>query len=159
MIKYIAYNLPSVLNITDSVFLQETGVSAKEFNSWKDDFDDLDEEHENSVKNYLSEDFDFPTALYAFAEPLKARGFTEIDDDSMPEEQLSFSHHTLKGLTVVISEDGYELVDLREGVQLPGIYDFSEWKLVDKLLSDCQAYAGNDVDKYISKWVDAVPKD
>jgi hypothetical protein len=159
MIKYIAYNLPSVLKITDAIFFEETGISAKEFNSWKDDFEDLDEDHENSVKDYLSEEFKITSPLFAFAEPFKARGFVDVDDDSSPEEQVSFSHENMGDLVLVISEDGYELSDMREGIQLPGIYDFSEWKHVDKILTECEAYAKNDMDKYIEKWVAAVPKD
>ncbi len=159
MIKYIAFHLPSVLQVDEPSFLSETDIPAKEFRTWKDDFDTVDEEIEERISDLLEEKFGFSAIMFAFAKPFEACGFTNIDDDSTPTESLSIIHERLKTLVLLITEDGFELGDDRDGVSFPGIYDFSEWKQVRDILLQCETSAKGNVDVYVQKWADALPTD
>lgn len=159
MIKYIAFNLPSVFEMDESSFLSETDIPAKEFRTWKDDFDTLDEEIEEKISDLLKEKFGFSAIMYAFAKPFEICGFTIVDDDSTPTESLSIIHERLKTLVLLITEDGFELGADQNGISFPGIYDFSEWKLVRDILLQCEASANGNVDVYVQKWAEALPKD
>lgn len=157
MKKYIVFSLPSVLKMDTASFLESISVSPRDFAKWKDDFDDLDDAEEAAVKTLLT-DRSMRSVFYAFAVPFWARGFKEIDDDSSEEEFLSYRHAQMKDLMLLISEDGFSLSDMREGIELSGIYDFSEWQQVDEMLTQCERVAAGNIDTYIAKWLSFVPK-
>ena len=139
--------------------MSETDIPPKEFRTWKDDFDTVDEEIEEKISDLLEEKYEFSTIMYAFAKPFEACGFTNVDDDSTPAELLSVVHERLNTIVLLITEDGFELGSARDGVSFPGIYDFSEWKQVRDILQQCEVSAKGNADVYIQKWADALPKD
>jgi len=152
MMKHIAFSLPAALEITPENFATAVGVSLGDFRTWNGGADDVGEEVADRINDYVEKQFGHSSVMYAFAKPFAACGFSNVDDDSNPDEALSFIHERLSEISLLITEDGIELVDNRNGIQVAGIYDFSEWQIVRDLLIECEKYAEGDFNRYISRW-------
>ncbi|MBK7539427.1 MAG: hypothetical protein IPI49_29525 [Myxococcales bacterium] len=156
MLKSTVFAVPAVLGMAPPAFAAKLEVPAETFAQWQDDDDDVPKKVVRRVQKLLADEHQLGGVLEAFAKPFFELGFTEKREGSDDEESLSHQHARLEGLSLSISEDGYQVGDERQSMRLDEVFALTDWQELHAL---CKALLDNSttLNEFLLGWAQDVP--